>query len=117
MKLTLPTATYDISPFPHPINTELSTYRVAPVKIEISLVKKDLGIKWSGLTGAGEGDGGELHAARGMLSGFRRVGCPTPADSRSRFGGMGRIRCSEGIDGGCSACCEEAEEGLEQVGG
>lgn len=58
MKLTLPSGTYDISPFPHPINTEKSTYRVASVKIEISLVKQDVGIKWAALTGEGEGDRG-----------------------------------------------------------
>lgn len=61
MKLTLPNASpYDISPFPHPIDTEKSTYRVSPVKVEIVLFKKDLGIKWSGLTGEGDHDGGEL---------------------------------------------------------
>jgi len=62
MKLTLPNSSpYDISPFPHPIDTEKSTYRVSPVKVEIVLFKKDLGIKWSGLTGEGDHDGGELH--------------------------------------------------------
>lgn len=61
MKLTLPNSSpYDISPFPHPIDTEKSTYRVSSVKVEIVLFKKDLGIKWSGLTGEGDHDGGEL---------------------------------------------------------
>lgn len=63
MKLTLPNlSTFDISPFPYPVDTEKSTYRVSPVKVEIVLVKKDIGIKWSGLTGEGDHDAGELDA-------------------------------------------------------
>jgi hypothetical protein len=60
LKLILPSASYDISPFPHPIDPEQSSYRVAPVKVEIVLKKKDIGIKWNGLTGEGSHDGGQF---------------------------------------------------------
>lgn len=47
----MPGAEYDISPLAHPIDPESSTYKVSKIKVELSLKKKDVGLKWNKLQG------------------------------------------------------------------
>lgn len=51
LKLTLPEASYDVSPLAHAIDPEGSTYRVSKVKVELVLRKRETGLKWNRLIG------------------------------------------------------------------
>lgn len=40
---------FDVDPLAYAIDAAASTYRISPVKVEFTLIKAQLGIKWSGL--------------------------------------------------------------------
>lgn len=45
---------FDVEPLAHQIDPSASSYRVLQPKIELKLVKKDAGIKWTKLEGEDE---------------------------------------------------------------